>query len=98
MALRSFHAFPDWIRRHTMKVFMTQFVRDYHHHSKRSSSLNVIYHFWFFLLECTQTLPPAHDPTLCLHQVATNVMEALLLLGGPEQRLKRKALLSISFV
>lgn len=67
-------------------------------HSKRLSSLIFIYHFGFFLFECTHALPPAHHSTLCLHQVATNVMEALLLLGGPEQRLKMKLLLSISFV
>lgn len=67
-------------------------------HSKRLSSLIFIYHFGFFLFEGTQTLPPAHDSTLRLHQVATNVMEALLLLGGPEQRLQMKLLLSISFV
>lgn len=51
-----------------------------------------IYHFGLLLLEGTETLPPAHNPTLGLHQVTTDVVETLLLLGGPEheERLKTK--------
>ena len=44
-----------------------------------------MYHFGFLLLEGTETLPPAHDSTLGLHQVPADLMETLLLLGGPAQ-------------
>lgn len=73
-------SFSRRTRRHTMKVSMTQFVQE---GRVRLSSLIFIYHFWLFLFERTQTLPPAHHSTLRLHQVATDVVKALLLLGGP---------------
>ena len=44
----------------------------------------VIYHFGLLLLEGAETLPPAHDPTLGLHQVTADLVETLLLLGGPD--------------
>lgn len=43
-----------------------------------------LYHFGLLLLQGAETLPPAHDATLRLHQVAADVVEALLLLGCPE--------------
>lgn len=51
-----------------------------------------MYHFGLLLLEGTETLPPAHDPTLGLHQVTADLMETLLLLSGPahEERLKTR--------
>lgn len=60
-------------------------------HSKRLSTF--FYHFGLFLFEGAQTLPPAHDTTLCLHQAAANVVETLLLLGGPGQWLKIRLIL-----
>lgn len=45
-----------------------------------------IYHFGLLLLEGTEALPPAHNTTLCLHKITTDVMETLLLLGGPEHK------------
>lgn len=53
----------------------------------------LIYHFGLLLLEGAQTLPPAHDPTLGLHQVTADLMETLLLLGGPvhKERWRTKA-------
>lgn len=64
---------------------MTQFLPE------KSTQSEVIhfdfsfYHFGLFLFDGAQTLPPAHHATLRLHQAAANVMETLLLLGGPEQ-------------
>lgn len=43
-----------------------------------------MYHFGLLLLEGTEALPPAHDATLGFHQVSADLMEALLLLSGPE--------------
>ena len=47
------------------------------------SLFDALYHFGFLLLESTETLPPAHNPTLSLHQVSADIMETLLLLSGP---------------
>lgn len=41
------------------------------------------YHFRLFLLEGKQPFPPTDHPTPRLDQVAANLMESLLLFGGP---------------
>jgi len=45
-----------------------------------------IYHFGLLLLQGAETHPPARRAALRLHQVPTDLMEALLLLAGPVHR------------
>lgn len=49
-----------------------------------------MYHFGLLLLEGTKALPPANDAALGFHQVSADLMEALLLLSGPEHNNRLK--------
>ena len=45
--------------------------------------VSAAYHLGLLLLQGEEAFPPAQDAALGLHQVAADLVEALLLLGGP---------------